>query len=255
MSNGYFEAYVNAHAYHRTPADGVLLETIGTAARCVLPRAQIHRGGSTEQGTGIEGSDMDLWLAPLDRDPPVTAAERRAIRDAVATETKRTTNVKHHVVRVESPGQGCPKVDLSFTRADFGSRPLSDTAPFAERRERGFAVRALKLWTRGAELPPVRGWAAEGIVLQLDRQTERVLPLELFLKTIRWLATATSADVEAILRPRAQPVWHPAWSAGLPGALEAIANRARSLLSRDLARDPFRTPADVEAWLRVGPRR
>ncbi len=248
--NGYFEAFINSRTRRTTAAERSDTDTLSQLVRARFQGSQLRRAGSMERATGVVGSDLDLWLETVS---PVTAAERRGLATEIQAALGRPTLVRSHVIRVKPAGEHA-RIDLSFCNAVFGSRPLPDATPFKDRRDRQMAAKAFKLWTRSAPLPAVPGWAAETLVLGLDRQSRQMLPLELFLKVLGWLADrAAPKDVEALLRPGAHPTWRPEWSAKLPGQLEAIRNAAGRLLriGPGPERKPFESQEDVGRWLGV----
>lgn len=144
------------------------------------------------------------------------------------------------MVRVAGLGHR-PGIDIAFANAAFGDRPLPDTESLKDPRRRQ-ATRALKWWLREAKLPHVGGWAVEALVLGLH--TDQPSGLALFDRIIAWIeARANPSAVESLLRPHARPKWHDAWSAKLPGRLEAIRNGARALQRR--------RPASLDSWEQV----
>ncbi len=247
-SNGYFEAFINERARRPSSNERADIDQLSRLARERYKGAQIRRAGSMERATGIVGSDLDLWLETSEL---VTTTERRDLARAIEVALARPVVIRSHVIRVK-PVDGHGRIDLSFCNASFGARPLPDATPFKDRRDRQMTTRAFKLWTRAAPLPAIPGWAAETLVVGLDRQSQQLLPLALFLKVLDWLAQrADPKNVEALLRPGAHPAWRPEWSAKLPGQLEAIRNAAGRLLRAGPEQKPFESQEDVGRWLGV----
>lgn len=246
-ANGYFLAFVNAQAWRAGPEERALTDRITQLAREVLPGSQIHQAGSQRKGTAIAGSDLDLCLESRE---PVTEAQRRALRSALEVGLQRPVRVLSHCIRLPEDG-GQRKVDLAFTHAAFGSRPLPDKAAFHDRVARQSAARALKIWSRTGRTLALPGWVVEAIVLHLDPNPGAFTPLELFLRAITWLdEKATPAVIEAVLRPAASPRWKPEWSGRLPGQLESLRNQTRALRRRKPGPEEWSRSEDVERWLR-----
>lgn len=245
-ANGYFEAFVNQHAYRTTPEDKALIAEATEAVRQVVPGGQLRWAGSQRKGTAIIGSDLDLCM---ESSVPVTESVRRELRTVLATRLGREARILSHAIRLPAGG-GRLKVDVAFANAAFGNRPLPDTAAFHDRRARQATARALKLWTRSGNLPHLPGWVIEALVVHLDPNVASVLPLELFRKVVGWLETsATPAVIEGVLKPAAHPRWNPAWSAKLPGQVQAIQNHARALLRRTPQPETWQSTEDVGRWL------
>lgn len=245
-AQGLFEAFVNRRARRPDAADRALMETVTATVQGVVGRSQVRWAGSQHKGTAIEGSDLDLCV---ETSTPVTEAKRRELRAALAGALDRAATVHRHVVRLPESG-GRPKVDISFTNAAFGSRPLPDAAPFRDRPARQRAARALKVWARGNPLPALPGWVVEGLVLHLDVGDRQRSSLELFCRVTDWLASkATPPAVEGVLRPLAHPRWDERWSSRLPGQLEAVANASRALSRRAPQSSEWSSVDDVARWL------
>lgn len=245
-ANGYFEAFVNDRSFRPGPAERELMASVTEVVRRALPRSQVRWAGSQRKGTAIQGSDLDLCIESSEA---VTEAQRRELRGALERELTRPVRVLSHAVRMPSDG-GRPKVDIAFANACFGSRPLPDVESFHDRKARQATARALKLWSRSANVPHLPGWVVEAFVVHLDPNAEDWAPLDLFLRVIGWLdGRATPAAVESVLRPAAFPRWNPDWSLRLPGRLEAIRNHARALSRRAPLPDDWRSAADVGRWL------
>lgn len=246
-NSGLFDAYVNSHAYHTTPEDRAFIARMNDIVPEVIPGSQVRWAGSQRKGTAIDGSDLDLVVESRD---PVTEAQRRVLRARLEERLKRTAKILSHAVRLPAH-EGHPKVDVAFANAAFGSRPLPDLSQYHNQPTRQAAARALKLWSRAGNIPFLPGWVVEALVVHLDPPTQRLAPLQLFLRIITWLdEKATPAAVESVLRPAAFPRWDPAWSERLPGRLEALRNHARALRRRGDATDTWQSQDDVERWLR-----
>lgn len=243
--NGYFEDFVNRRAATLGPAERALMGRVTEVARGVIPGAGLHWAGSQRKGTGVLGSDLDMCLVST---APVDVATRKRLRAALATALGREVRIQSHVVRVVA-GDGIPKLDIAFARAEFGSRPLPEVDPFRDARGRQVAARAMKLWTRSGNLPRISGWALEAIVVHLDQPRGRG-GLELFRRVTSWMeATAKPQDIESVLRAANYGVWPEAWSAGVPGRLEALRNASRALRTRAPAPEAWRSSEDVGRWL------
>lgn len=245
-ANGYFEAFVNRHACRTGADEGELMAKITEIARGAIPGSQVRWAGSQRKGTAVTGSDLDLCL---ESGTPVTVAQRRLLRSDLARELGRPAVILSHAIRLPATGT-LPKVDIAFSNAAFGSRPLPDLAPFHNQRSRQLAARALKIWSRSANVPHMPGWVVEALVVHLDPPGTARQPLELFLRILGWLdEKATPAAIESVLRPAAFPAWNPAWSPRLPGRLEAVSNHARALRRRQPEPDSWRSVEDVGRWL------
>lgn len=244
---GFFSAFVNANAHRETPEERALMARVGEVSRSVVAGAQVRWAGSQRKRTDIVGSDLDLCL---ESPRPVTEAQRRDLRTALERSLSRPARVQSHVVRLPATGHQV-KVDIAFANAAFGSRPLPDTDAFHNQPHRQCAVRAIKLWTRKGNLPPVPGWVVEELVVHLDTPSKGLNSLDLVLRVVQWLDTRASASAfESILRPVAQPRWNPDWSRAMPGRIEALRNHARALLARNDGPSQWRSVDDVERWLR-----
>ena len=244
-ANGYFEAFVNGRAATLGPAERALMGQVTSVVQAVIPGSGVHWAGSQRKGTGVVGSDLDMCVASTS---PVSVATRKRLRSALAEALGRDVRIQPHVVRVVAGG-GIAKLDIAFARAEFGSRPLPDLDPFHNQRGRQAAARAMKLWTRGGNLPRISGWALEAIVVHLDQPGGRGA-LDLFRRMAGWLeVTAKPADIESVLRAANFGQWPEAWSAGVPGRLEALRNAARALRGRSPAPETWRSPDDVGRWL------
>lgn len=245
-ASGYFEAFVNERAYRSGAPDGALMAAVTGVVHEVIPKSQVLWAGSQRKRTAVAGSDLDLCVASTD---PVTEAHRRELRDNLEKALGRPVRIQSHAVRLPSHGDK-PKVDIAFANAAFGSRPLPDVATFHDSRARQMAARALKLWSRGRDVPHLPGWVIEALVLHLDANGDDRPPLDLFLRIIEWLdERATPAAIESVLRPAAFPKWDSRWSARLPGRLEAIRNHARALRGRKPGPESWGSARDVEVWL------
>lgn len=245
-ANGYFEAFVNERAFRPGPSERELMASVTEIVRRVVPRSQVRWAGSQRKRTAIQDSDLDLCI---ESGEAVTEAQRRDLRGELERGLDRPARVLSHAVRLPPAGDR-PKVDIAFANAAFGSRPLPDAASFHNRKARQATARALKLWSRGANVPHLPGWVIEALVVHLDPNAEDRAPLDLFLRVIGWLdERATPAAVESVLRPAAFPRWNPDWSSRLPGRLEAIRNHARSLQRRAPPPDAWRSVDDVQQWL------
>lgn len=246
-TNGYFEAYINQNAYSATPEDREVMALVTDVVRTALSGSQVRWAGSQRKATAIIGSDLDLCV---ETNLPVTEAQRRDLRSLLEKRLARPAQVLSHAIRLPAQA-GRQKVDIAFSNATFGNRPLPDTLPFHNQRSRQAAARALKLWSRAGNLPYLPGWAAEALVVHLDANPGTLTPLDLFLRIIEWLdEKATPAVIEGVLRPAAFPRWNPDWSPRLPGRLEALRNNARALRRRGPAPDTWRSADDVGRWLR-----
>lgn len=244
---GFFDAFVNANAYRETPDDRALIAKVAEVSRSIVPGAQVRWAGSQRKRTDIVGSDLDMCL---DSSTPVTEAQRRDLRKALEGTLSRAARVQSHVIRLPANGTHV-KVDIAFANAAFGSRPPPDTTTFHNNPSRQCAARAIKLWTRRANLPPVPGWVVEALVIHLDAPAGAANSLDLFLRVVRWLdASASVRAFESILRPVASPRWNPEWSRTMPGRIEALRNHARALLTRKDGPDQWRNVGDAERWLR-----
>lgn len=245
-ANGYFEAFVNRHAYRPGPDDRGLIEEVTGVVRANVPGSQVRWAGSQRKGTAIAGSDLDLCV---ETSSPVTEARRRDLRSTLASALDRPAIVLSHAIRMP-PHAGKTKVDIAFANAAFGCRPLPDAGEFHDQRSRQAAARALKLWTAAAHLRSISGWAVEALVVHLDANPGTLNPLDLFLRIIDWLGErATPQAVEGVLRPAAFPEWNPEWSKRLPGQLEAVSNQARSLRRRHPVPEEWKSADDVGRWL------
>ncbi len=244
-ASGYFEAFVNSRAATVGPEEKALMARVVPLVQGVVPRSQARWAGSQRKGTAVVGSDLDMSIESAD---PVTEALRRDLRAAMERGLGRPVVVRSHVVRVAG-ASGLPKLDIAFTNAAFGSRPLPDLAEFKDQRGRQAAARALKLWTRGGGLPRVGGWAWEALVVHLDAPPGRP-GRELFQRIVGWIeATATPASLEGVLRHANQGRWNPVWSAGVPGTLEALRNHAKALRRRSPPPEGWKSADDVGRWL------
>lgn len=244
---GFFDAFVNANAYRETADDRALVAKVGQVAQSIVANAQVRWAGSQRKSTAITTSDLDLCL---ESSTPVTEAQRRDLRTALERALARPARVQSHVIRLPANGPRV-KVDIAFANAAFGSRPLPDTATFHNRPSRQCAARAIKLWTRGGNLPPLPGWVVEALVVHLDAPVGAANSLDLFLRVVAWLDRSASPQAfEGILRPVAFPRWNPAWSATLPGRVEALRNHARAIQRRSGGPSGWRSTSDVEHWLR-----
>ncbi len=222
------------------------MEHVTDAVRGVITGSQVRWAGSQRKGTAIQSSDLDLCVESR---APVTVAQRRALRAALEVGLRRPAVILSHAVRLPSEGD-LRKVDIAFANAAFGSRPLPDPEPFHDKRARQHAARALKLWSRSANVPHMPGWAVEALVVHLDPPEAQRTPLELFVRILSWLdERASPPAVESVLRPAAFPEWNVAWSERLPGRLEAIQNHARSLRGRAPQPDAWGSMEDVGRWL------
>jgi hypothetical protein len=244
-ANGYFDDFVNRRAAKVGPAERALMGRVTGVVQAVIPGAGVHWAGSQRKGTGVIGSDLDMCIAS---NSPVDVATRKKLRAALADALGRDARIQPHVVRVIA-GEGIPKLDLAFANAAFGSRPLPNLDPFHNQGGRQTAARAMKLWTRGGNLPRVSGWALEAIVVHLDQPGGRA-GLDLFRRVVAWIEiTAKPADIESVLRASNSGQWPLAWSSGLPGRLEALRNAARALRMRSPAPEAWRSSDDVGRWL------
>lgn len=244
-ANGYFLDYVNRQAATIGPKERALMAQVTEVSRGLIHGATLHWAGSQRKGTAVHGSDLDMCL---DAPAPVSLAERRALRSALAGALGRDARVQSHVLRVAA-GSGVPKLDIAFARAAFGDRPLPALAAYQGQPARQAAARAMKLWTRAGGLPHVSGWAVEALVVHLDQPGGRPA-LELFRRVLGWLeATAKPSDIEAVLRAANHGQWPPAWSAAVPGRLEALKNAARAIQRRAPAPESWRKTEDVGRWL------
>lgn len=244
---GYFEALVNQLAYREAPDDRRLIAQVTDAVRVVAPGSQVRWAGSQRKGTAVAASDLDLCVEST---TPITEAQRRELRAVLERDLRRPARVQSHVIRL--PGhEGRPKVDIAFANAAFGSRPLPDVSAFHNHRSRQVAARALKVWAAASKLPRLPGWVIEAVVTHLDAKPGAHDPLDLFLRILAWLdERATVGALEGVLRPAAFPRWNDAWSAALPGRLEALRNRARAQRRRSGGPESWTSTADAERWLR-----
>jgi hypothetical protein len=245
-ANGYFEAFVNEQAYRPSAEDRALVDRITRVVQSAVQGGQVRWAGSQRKGTAVVGSDLDLCVESTEI---VTERQRRDLRAVLASDLGRPAVVLSHAIRLPADG-GRLKVDVAFANAAFGSRPLPDTAAFHDRRARQATARALKLWTRAGNLPHLPGWVIEALVVHLDPNVAAALPLELFRKVVGWLeASANPAVIEGVLKPAAHPRWNPAWSAKLPGQVQAVQNHARALLRRTPQPETWQSIEDVGLWL------
>lgn len=245
-ANGFFEAFVNERAYRTNAEDRALAAQITAVVQATVVGGQVRWAGSQRKGTAVVGSDLDLCVESSEI---ITERQRRELRALLEKELTRPAVIQSHVVRLPAV-EGRAKVDLAFTNAAFGSRPLPDTDAFHDNRARQASARAMKLWARGVRLPPLPGWVIEALVVHLDHGDADRLPIELFLRVITWLEErATVASLEGVLRPAAHPRWEPAWSERLPGRLEAVRNQAKALRGREPKPDAWRSVAEVGIWL------
>lgn len=245
-ANGYFEAFVNEQAYRPSAEDRALVDRITRVVQSAVQGGQVRWAGSQRKGTAVVGSDLDLCVESTEI---VTERQRRDLRAVLASDLGRPAVVQSHVIRLPA-AEARPRVDLAFTNAAFGSRPLPDIDAFHDNRARQASARAMKLWARGARLPPLPGWVIEALVVHLDQGSPDRLPIELFLRILAWLEErATVASIEGVLRPAAHPRWEAAWSERLPGRLEAVRNQARSLRTREPKPEAWKSAADVARWL------
>lgn len=242
-SSGQFENWANQIRWKNSGEDKREMKLLTDLIHSELG-GQIHWAGSQRKGTAIEGSDLDMCI---ETQTPVSASIRRKLARSITDTLKREAKPHSHVIRVKPRKGGSAKLDIAFANADFGSRPLPNVDEFRS-QNRQHATRALKWWLRSDGMPSgVKGWAIEGLVVQLDNN--EATGYELFEKIIRWLARpCTFNDVESILRPRAEPEWRPEWSKRLPGQIQAISSQARRLV-RSLPEN-FSSPDDIERWLR-----
>jgi hypothetical protein len=244
---GYFEALVNQHAYHETPDDGRVASQVVAAVQAVVPGSQVRWAGSQRKGTAVTASDLDLCV---ESPTPITEGQRRDLRAALERDLRRPARVQSHAVRLPSH-DGKPKVDIAFANAAFGSRPLPEITAFHNQRSRQVAARALKLWASASKFPRLSGWVIEAIVVHLDPNPGTHAPLELFVRILAWLdERATAPVLEGVLRPAAFPRWNEAWSAVLPGRLEALRNRARAQRRRTNGPETWGSITDADRWLR-----
>ncbi len=245
MSAGHFEAFVNRHAARPTPGDKELMASISKVAREVASMTQVRWAGSQRKGTAIVGSDLDVIVESRE---PIMESQRRDLRAALEKSLHRPAIVLSHAVRLPANG-GRPKVDIAFANAAFGSRALPDLDAFHDQPCRQTAARALKLWVRGSPLPRVPGWVAEAVVVHRDAPAGEYGSLALFLRVIDWLGRSSASAFESVLRPAASPRWNEAWSASLPGRVEAISNYARALSQKRPGPEEWRSADDVGRWL------
>jgi hypothetical protein len=212
--------------------------------REVISKSEVHWAGSYPKSTAIVGSDLDMCVRTTE---PVTLAQRRDIRTRLEAKLARQAIILSHVVRMPASG-GAPKVDVAFANAAFGARVMPDGAEFHNLPARQLAARALKIWTRGGNLPKIPGWAIEALVVHLDaaRQPDGLV---LFTRIVGWLETsATPAAVESFLRHANAERWNPVWSARLAGSLIALENHARALRRRPPP-EGWKNTDDVGRWL------
>lgn len=245
-ANGYFEGFVNSRAAKPGAAEKSLMQQVNTVVQATIPRSQVRWAGSQRKGTAIQGSDLDMCVESTD---PVTEALRRTLRGALEAALRRPVRVCTHVVRVEATPT-LSKLDLAFSNAAFGSRPLPALAEFHDQRGRQVAARALKLWTRSSPVPRVPGWALEALVVHLDAPAGRA-GLPLFLRIVEWLESATQPALESVLRHANFNRWNPAWSAAIPGPLQALQNHARALKRRTPLPEAWKNNDDAGRWLGV----
>ena len=244
-ANGYFEAFINQHASRPSSDDAQLMAHLTRVIQRQLPGSQLRWAGSQRKGTAIVGSDLDMCV---ETPQPVTEAQRRELRVLVEKELGRPARIQSHALRLPAQPPSL-KVDVAFTNAAFGSRPLPDLSEFQARPARQAAARAFKLWTRAGHLPRISGWALETIVVFRDEPPGAYRHLDLFLRVTDWLEHVTAQAVEGVLRPAAFPRWDNAWSPGVAGRLEALRNHARALGRRQPQPDSWRSASDVGLWL------
>jgi hypothetical protein len=244
--NGYFENYINRNTATTSTRDGALLATVSGVTARTIERAEVRWAGSQLKSTDIVGSDIDLCVVSV---APVSAAQRRALWEALFRATGRAGRVLSHAIRLDGTA-GLPKVDIAFANAEFGSRAMPDATEFSGFPKRQMVARAVKLWTRAGGLPRLSGWAVEAMIVAHDASPQvSDTPLAFFDRVVDWYAaTPTVATIERVLRPRAQP-WRDEWLRRLPGQLEAVSNAARSLASRRSARAAWVSSDDVGRWL------
>jgi hypothetical protein len=249
-TRGLFEQYVNGQAARRTQRDGELIETIIDVARTIIAGAQVHWSGSQRKGTDVQSSDFDLCLCSTS---PVSRAQRRQLAEALQAKLGRRTVVKSHAVRLQE-SQASARVDIAFNNAEFGNRPLADSAPFISNPARQIVSRALKLWNRRPHAPKLPGWVVEAIVLTVDTRNV-VDPLALFDQVIDWLALdQPRSAILSMLSRYSQPAWNDSNDTPrLWGRVAAIRDDARHLQSARRERDHWTTVAQVGAWLTRAP--
>lgn len=243
-ASDYFEVFVNSQAARPDAAERTLLPRVTVTTQRVIPRSQVRWAGSQRKDTAIVGSDLDMCVESAE---PVTEALRRGLRAALQAGLGREAVIRTHVVRVAAGG-GVARLDIAFATAVFGSRPLPEIGAFSGHPGRQTAARALKLWTRQGRLPRVGAWAWEAVVVHLDAPSRRD-GLELFLRVVGWLDTATPASIEGVLRHANHGHWNPVWSPDLPGTLEALRNHAKVLQRRFPAPEGWQSPTDAGVWL------
>lgn len=242
---GQFENWTNQIRWSESGEDRREMDLLNGLVQRQL-RGQIHWAGSQRKGTAIAGSDLDVCV---ETSASVSESDRRRLAQNIASLLGREAQPRYHVIRV-APRQGSSAhLDIAFSNATFGNRPLPNVEEFESNQARQQAARALKWWFRSGNLPRVRGWVIDGLVVSQD--AGETTSYGLFMKVVRWLAdSCTPAEIESILRPRAVPGWMPEWSDPLDGQLQAIANQARRLVRTLPAR--FSNAAAIEQWLKIG---
>ncbi len=244
-ADGYFTAYVNHHAARPGAGEKALMRTIREATDAVVPNSQLRWAGSQRKRTALAGSDLDMCLESRS---PVTVAQRKTLRGAIAGLVTADVVIQSHVIRIRATGS-TPRVDIAFANAAFGSRKLPDVEAFHGRPARQGAVRGLKLWTQQPGLPHVPGWAAEALVLEMDRGPHAGTALSLFVRTLDWLVDRASPQaLEGVLRAATHPAWQPSWSKRLPGRLQALQDHGRRLRASRMGPETWKAAGDVGAW-------
>lgn len=242
---GKFENWTNEIRWHESREDKREMFLLNNLVQREL-KGQVHWAGSQRKGTAIEGSDLDVCV---ETSLSVSKSQRLHLAQNIESLLQRQTQPRYHVIRVAPRKGSAVHLDIAFSNATFGSRPLPNIEEFESRQVRQQAARALKWWFRSGNLPSVRGWVIDGLIVSQDN--EEKTSYELFMKMIQWLADfCTPAEIEFILRPRAVPGWMPEWSDPLDGQLQAIANYARRLTNN--LPTHFSNGAAIEKWLKNG---
>lgn len=239
---GQFENWANQIRWSESEEDKREMALLTNLVQREL-RGQIRWAGSQRKRTAIEGSDLDVCI---ETGASVSESERRRLAQSITGLLGRVAQPRYHVIRVTPREGSSAHLDIAFSNAAFGSRSLPNVEEFESRSVRQQAARALKWWFRSGNMPRVRGWVIDGLVVSQD--TGEATSYDLFTKIVRWLAhSCTSHEIESILRPRAVPRWMPEWSDPLDGQLQAISNHARRL-ERTLPAH-FSSASTIEQWL------
>lgn len=246
--NGFFEAFINENVQKLSASDRKIMQQVTVIIRETLKKeyqmtSQVHWAGSQRKNTSTIASDLDFCVETKE---PINTSQRKKLRVELEKKLNRPVRILSHAIRIPEQRKN-PKVDIAFSNAAFGSRPLPDKKPFKNNKARQMTVRALKIWGKSARLPRLSGWAVEALVIFFDSKNHKE-PLGLFLNVVKWIETCSPQSVESILRPHAKPKWDPKWSKPLAKRLESFRNGARALLRSKNGPMIWKSSKDVGRW-------